>query len=287
MKVRPLSVLVFLVLFIVQRVALCKGLFTLITSSGIKRCTLPGIRYHRLVPPPPTRFSRLRNTVNDQPVRIASGMHPFFLKFLWGRWYPWFGLLVTFPPGFRARVGNLICTWRRHMCYMFPKISPLVRHLPTCWQPTWQSSQSLPHTCKQALVGLETRTYLPQTNSLPTELCQLGSSVDPRKWVPEPFQSVNTTSMMTLALGLNKAKMLYFVTKSYTFNILEEMWKNIQTKNSNLNQMVFATMVKRQLVVTCKVLIFYGVFIFFYIYIIYIYLYLYFLVQSVSILIIH
>ena len=35
---------------------------------------------------------------------------------------PVFGLLVTSPLGFKARVGSLICTRLRHMCYMFPEI---------------------------------------------------------------------------------------------------------------------------------------------------------------------
>ena len=37
-----------------------------------------------------------------------------------------------------------------------PWDSPLVWHLPTSWWPAWQLSHSLPHTCEQALVGLET-----------------------------------------------------------------------------------------------------------------------------------
>ena len=61
----------------------------------------------------------------------------FFLKnfgghesFLWGNGYPCCGLLVTSPLGFKARVGSLICTWQRHMCYTSPEI-----HLwcDTCW----------------------------------------------------------------------------------------------------------------------------------------------------------
>ena len=28
-------------------------------------------------------------------------------SFLWGHWYPWSGLLVMFPLGFKARVGSL------------------------------------------------------------------------------------------------------------------------------------------------------------------------------------
>ena len=39
-------------------------------------------------------------------------------SFLWGYWYPFLALLVTF----QARVGSLIRTWQRCMCYMFPEI---------------------------------------------------------------------------------------------------------------------------------------------------------------------
>ena len=51
-------------------------------------------------------------------------------SFLWGHWYPCFGLLVTSPLGFKVRVSSLICPWQRHMCYTFPEI-----HLwcDTCW----------------------------------------------------------------------------------------------------------------------------------------------------------
>ena len=52
-------------------------------------------------------------------LKIIFGGHK---SFLWGRWYPCFGLLVTSPLGFKARVGSLIHTWQRHMCYMFPEI---------------------------------------------------------------------------------------------------------------------------------------------------------------------
>ena len=34
-----------------------------------------------------------------------------------------------------------------------------MRHLLTSWRPAWQPSRSLPHTCEQALVGLEAGTY--------------------------------------------------------------------------------------------------------------------------------
>ena len=37
--------------------------------------------------------------------------------------------------------------------------STLVQHLLTSWWTAWKPSWSLPCTCEQALVGLETRTY--------------------------------------------------------------------------------------------------------------------------------
>ena len=60
------------------------------------------------------------------------------------------------PLDFKGRVGSLICTC---MCYLVPWDSPVVQHPLTSWWPAWQSSQSLPCTCEQALVGLECGTY--------------------------------------------------------------------------------------------------------------------------------
>ena len=53
-----------------------------------------------------------------------------------------------------------------------PWYSPLVWYLPTFWQPAWQPSQSLPHTCNQALVGLEWETYS-TTDERPTDWTRL------------------------------------------------------------------------------------------------------------------
>ena len=66
-------------------------------------------------------------------------------SFLWGHWYPCFGLPVMSPLGSKARVGSLICTWQRHRWYRFWD-SPLVWHLPTSWQLAWQPVAS-PHAC--------------------------------------------------------------------------------------------------------------------------------------------
>ena len=117
----------------------------------------------------------------------------FFKKF-WGTYvlfvYPCLGLLVMSPLGFKAREGSLMCGWQRGILDLeanvslthlarnwIPKLviiscirlspnggnlpwdSSLVRHLPTSWQPAWQPSWSRPHTCDQALVGLERETY--------------------------------------------------------------------------------------------------------------------------------
>ena len=57
-------------------------------------------------------------------------------SFLWGHWYPSFGLLVTSPLGFKGRVVSLIHAWWRCTCYKFPDI-----HLgcDTCW-PFWRAA---------------------------------------------------------------------------------------------------------------------------------------------------
>ena len=55
------------------------------------------------------------------------GGHKFFL---WGYWYPCFGLLVMSPLGFKARVGSLIRAWQRHTPYTFPE---MYLWCDTCW----------------------------------------------------------------------------------------------------------------------------------------------------------
>ena len=65
--------------------------------------------------------------------------------FLWDHWYPCFGLLVTSPLGFEAKVGSLICTWQRHMRCRFPEIHPWFdtcqlldgQHGGRCRVPEW------------------------------------------------------------------------------------------------------------------------------------------------------
>ena len=61
---------------------------------------------------------------------------------LWGHWYPYFGLLVTSPLGFKARVGSALfeLSGGIRVTLHIPWDSPLVRHLPTSWRPAWQLS---------------------------------------------------------------------------------------------------------------------------------------------------
>ena len=62
---------------------------------------------------------------------------------LWGHWYPYFGLLVMSPLGFKARVGSALfqLSGGIRVTLHIPWDSPLVRHLPTSWQPAWQLSR--------------------------------------------------------------------------------------------------------------------------------------------------
>ena len=91
-----------------------------------------------------------------------SRLQTFFLKifggyesFLWGHWYPCFGLLVISPLGFKARVGNLIRAWWRRMHYTFPEI-----HLwcDTCWPLGSQhGNRAISSTYLQGIGGTQTQ----------------------------------------------------------------------------------------------------------------------------------
>ena len=94
-------------------------------------------------------------------------------SFLWGHWYPCFVFVVT-SLGFKARVSSLICALQRHLCYTFPEI-----HLwcHTSWPLGGQ------HGSQAVLFYIPSSRYwwgsklgpiMPQTDTLPTELCRLG-----------------------------------------------------------------------------------------------------------------
>ena len=92
----------------------------------------------------------------------SFGFFPIFgghKSFLWGHSYPCFGLLVTSPAWFQRQSGQPYSHLAEVYMLHIPWDSPLVWHLLTSWWSVWQLSQSLPHTSKQALVGLKTRTY--------------------------------------------------------------------------------------------------------------------------------
>ena len=70
------------------------------------------------------------------------------------------------PLGFKAKVGGLIYTWQRRMCYTFHEIGATPADLLA-------AELSIQHTCG-ALVGLKTRSYH-AADVLPTALFRLGS----------------------------------------------------------------------------------------------------------------
>ena len=74
----------------------------------------------------PTLSLKSRGDITKSPKRGPTRNK----SFLCDHWCPCFGLLVTSPLGFKASLGNLICTWLRHTWE-----SPLVWHLLTAWRP--------------------------------------------------------------------------------------------------------------------------------------------------------
>ena len=108
----------------------------------------------------------LRKTVLQYCFIIFEGQQ----SFLWGHWYPYFGLLVTSTLGFKARVV-LSLAWLIACMQWIPQI-----HLwcNTCWIFDGQhGSQAILstnlHTCTQALVELEwaKRIAYPLANMFP------------------------------------------------------------------------------------------------------------------------
>ena len=88
-----------------------------------------------------------------------GGLKSFFV----GPLIPLFVFLWVLKPQWAAllAVGKGVCVTH----------SPLVQHLLTSWQPTWQLSQSLP--VSRHWGNLKLGPIVPQINALPTELCWL------------------------------------------------------------------------------------------------------------------
>ena len=88
------------------------------------------------------RFNVLMNTTNLIQAKTfcvwsswgkEAPIKGFFVgheSFLWGHWYPCFGLLLTSALGFKAMVDSLACTLP-HLCTTDSSDSPLVWHLLT------------------------------------------------------------------------------------------------------------------------------------------------------------
>ena len=89
-----------------------------------------------------------------------------FLKNFWrtrvffmGPLMPLFWISGDVSSGFQSQHWQLYLHLAEVYVLHVPWDSPLVQHLPTSQWPAWQLSQSSPHTCKQALVGLGWETY--------------------------------------------------------------------------------------------------------------------------------
>ena len=127
-------------------------------------------------------------------VFLIFGGHKFFC----GPLIPLFWTSDDVSSGFQSQSGFcLICS-----CW----------HLLTSWWPSWQESHSHPHTCKQALVGLETRTYCTTTQSVrPGRCCT--------NWAIPPLQSFFifcTERNLINSIGATlKTRRLHACTKSH------------------------------------------------------------------------
>ena len=99
------------------------------------------------------RQSCFSKTTNDTKLAFPSPiallkLFCFVFKFLVDTCpFMCFGFLVMSPLGFKARVGNLICTfWQRYTWYTFPNIHLWCDTFPSVYDQ--HSSQSLsPHAC--------------------------------------------------------------------------------------------------------------------------------------------
>ena len=91
----------------------------------------------------PTSFFHLTRCIASPWTWNLYCFFLFFLNFgghesfLWGHWYPHFGLLVTSPLGFKARVGSALfeISGGIHVMLHVPSDSPLAWHLQTSRRP--------------------------------------------------------------------------------------------------------------------------------------------------------
>ena len=108
-----------------------------------------------------------------------------------GYWYPCFGFLVTYPLGFKARLGSDLFTFAKAHVMYIPWDPPLVLHVLTSWQPALQPVTS-PHACAEVGCGSDSNGQSPRqkTNALP--LCQRPGLLSP--WIL--ISKVNIRSYM-------------------------------------------------------------------------------------------
>ena len=105
------------------------------------------------------------------------------------------------------------------LCTTESSDSPLVGHLLTCWQPSWQPSHSHP----QALVGPRTRIYHAcgcltlwnQTDALPTELCQLSCNKEASRLYAELLSHADDVRTTSIIRQWNLARNLALVSSAH------------------------------------------------------------------------
>ena len=107
-------------------------------------------------------------------------LNNFFLKkkefledispFLWGHWYPYFGLLVTSTLGFKASMDSLACVL--HCLHVTDSSnSSLLWQLLTSGQPAWQPSCFIHILAYKHWWGLSAGSSVPLPHSMWQDRC--------------------------------------------------------------------------------------------------------------------
>ena len=122
-------------------------------------------------------------------------------SFFMGKLIPLFWNSSDVSSLFQSQSGQpYLCLLEAYLLHI-PWDLPLVQHLLITWWPALQPSHSLPHTCEQALVGLETGTYCATTHSVrqPGALLteQYWLSCSPAVWLFDNWHTIHNWQFWT------------------------------------------------------------------------------------------
>ena len=116
----------------------------------LNNCLKSGSLDSLLVPTPPCSQTIITSCVLSRNIAQTllknTGGHK---SFLWGHWYPCFGLLEMLPL-FQGQGVFLACM----LCHLHVRVSsdsPLVWQLLTSWWPAWQLRFLDPRTCRSCI----------------------------------------------------------------------------------------------------------------------------------------